>query len=269
MKTKVFKIMVISFILMIAMSSITSIAEESNLISHWTFDTDGTNSVSEAGDFVIPATGVEFETIDGHKGISITRGSVIYHHNWGVNIGGSFTIAMYLKSSEFTGFEILLAKGRKDESCHFEVYLESGYLCLYAPSLGDFKSGIKVNDGTMHHIAITFNGQNMTFYVDGENLKSIEQAGAIADGVAEAIMVGLLVEQQFGFEGFIDDVRIYNKPLNESEIKVLAGVEEPATQPTTQPSTEPSPQTDVSILPLVLSALTVSGSLVVFKRRKI
>lgn len=64
-------------------------AADSNLISHWKLEADGINSVAEAGDFVVPDTGVEFVTVDGQKGLSITRGTVIYRHNWGVNIGSN------------------------------------------------------------------------------------------------------------------------------------------------------------------------------------
>jgi hypothetical protein len=235
-------------------------AADSNLISHWKLEADGINSVAEAGDFVVPDTGVEFVTVDGQKGLSITRGTVIYRHNWGVNIGSNFTIAMYVKSAPFEGFEILFAKGRKDEQCHFEVYLESGYLCFYAPSLGDLKSGIHISDNELHHIAITFDGQKADFHVDGENLKTIEIQGSVADGVGEAVMLGLLVEQMFGFEGFISDLRVYNKALSDNEIKELAGVE-------TEP--EPQPETGVSFLPAIMVIVTSACSTVLLKKKKV
>jgi arabinan endo-1,5-alpha-L-arabinosidase len=255
------KLLSLGLIILVTMSLTLAVdAADKGLISHWKLESDGTNSVEGAGDFILPDAGVAFETVDGHKGISITRGAVIYRHNWDVNIGSNFTIAMYVKSAPFEGYEILFAKGRKDEECHFEVYLESGYLNLFAPSLGDLKSGIHIHDNELHHIAIIFDGQIANFYVDGENMKTIEIQGSVADGVGEAVMLGLLVEQMFGFEGFISDLRVYNKALNENDIKSLAGVE-------TEP--EPQPETGLSLVSLVMASATIACSVVLFKRRRV
>lgn len=244
-------------------------AQEANLISHWTFNTDGTNSVTGGIDLNVSEQGVTYETVEGRKGITISgaAGGLIYSHNTAIDLGSNFTVAMFLKGETVPGYEILFAKGRKDEATHFELYLENGYLQFWIPSLSDFRSDTLVKDGQMHHIAFTYNGQTGTFYVDGVSVKTVEVAGAVTGGTGEALMIGSLVEQSIKYEGFIDDIRIYNTALTSEDVQTLATAEEPETIPETE--TEPSPETGISLLPVMLSILTVSGSLSVIKKRRI
>ncbi len=252
------KLIAITIMITVILSMAAVKAMETGLAYHWTFDTDGTNSVEGADDLIMPETNVTFDTVDGKKGITLAEGALIYKHQFAYNPGSSFTMSLFMKSTAEAGYQILLAKDKKDQQDHFEIYLESGYLCLWAPSIGDFKTGILVADDTMHHIAITYNGSKIIFYVDGINSKSFDLTGAIPDGVAEAICVGILVEQQFQYKGFLDDLRLYTRPLNENEIKVVAGI----------PTTEPAPQTGVSLMPLMLLSVTGSTSMVLLKKKK-
>jgi len=76
---------------------------------------------------------------------------------------------------------------------------------------------IPTNDWT--HIAVTFNGTDFEFYVNGEHDHTQNQPGTI-----EISAINFLFTQNgYNFVGLIDDVRTYNRALTQAEI--LAAME--------------------------------------------
>jgi len=76
---------------------------------------------------------------------------------------------------------------------------------------------IPLNDWT--HIAVTFNGTDFEFYVNGEHDHTQNQPGTIEVGAINF----LFTQVGSSFAGLIDDVRIYNRALTQAEI--LAAME--------------------------------------------
>ena len=71
---------------------------------------------------------------------------------------------------------------------------------------------IPTNDWT--HIAVTFNGTDFEFYVNGEHDHTQNQPGTI-----EISAISFLFTQNgYNFVGLIDDVRTYNRALTQDEI---------------------------------------------------
>ena len=76
---------------------------------------------------------------------------------------------------------------------------------------------IPPNDWT--HIAVTFNGTDFEFYVNGEHDYTQNEPGTI-----EISAINLLfTERGSSFEALIDDVRVYNRAL--VEVEILAAME--------------------------------------------
>lgn len=70
--------------------------------------------------------------------------------------------------------------------------------------------------------AVAYGGATVRLYVDGKPDGESPWTGGIAKNDAE-VLIGENVEQANRcFDGLIDDVRIYNCALSESEIKALA-----------------------------------------------
>lgn len=79
------------------------------------------------------------------------------------------------------------------------------------------------------HVAFTLDDANKTkIYVNGNSIFSGELSGS-ADSHDRALMIGRAIWTQtyINYEGSIDDVRIYDIALSESEIQQLAIVPEP------------------------------------------
>lgn len=94
-------------------------------------------------------------------------------------------------------------------------------------------------DFAWHHVAGVYDGQQVYLYVDGDRSASTSAAlqGPILDS-DQSICIGALdpgsaadCGDGSGFQGDIDDVRIYNRALTEDEIRSTMAVELQGTEP--------------------------------------
>ena len=91
-----------------------------------------------------------------------------------------------------------------------------------------------VTPGTWFHAATVFDGHAHRLYLDGELQASVEHVlGASTD---EPIYVGRkgTPEQFFYFHGALDDVRVFNRALDQGEVRALyreGGYEPPPRPP--------------------------------------
>ncbi len=78
-------------------------------------------------------------------------------------------------------------------------------------------------NGAWHHVAGTFDGNQLRLYVDGNLADSMDHTGAIAT-TTYPVNIGRNSQNVDRFyEGAIDEVRIYNRALSEGEIRYIAG----------------------------------------------
>ena len=70
---------------------------------------------------------------------------------------------------------------------------------------------------TWAHLAATYDGATMRFYVNGVQVASRAQTGAIATSTNPLQIGGDSIFGQY-FAGRIDEVRIYNRALSASEV---------------------------------------------------
>jgi hypothetical protein len=80
-----------------------------------------------------------------------------------------------------------------------------------------FNSGAGLLDGNWHHLALTYNGAALVSYIDGAQTATNPVTGAITTGSPTNI------GNYGGYyaNGYIDDVRIYNRALSANEVKQL------------------------------------------------
>ena len=76
------------------------------------------------------------------------------------------------------------------------------------------------NNGLWHHGAGTWDGTNMTVYVDGVKSNSIAFSVAPAYNVSNAVSIGSILQPGRGayYNGSCDEVSIYSRALSASEI---------------------------------------------------
>ena len=83
---------------------------------------------------------------------------------------------------------------------------------------------INVSDNTFHHITGTVEGNTMKFYIDGNLLGSVlGNSNQSSNCFGGDIQIGRCWNNFPNyFNGTIDDIRIYNRPLSQSEVTYLA-----------------------------------------------
>ncbi len=80
-------------------------------------------------------------------------------------------------------------------------------------------------NGEWHHVAGTYDGNNISLYIDGALRTTTPHVGAIAVRPLHPLYIGAACEwPDRTYQGSIDDVRLYNSPLSGAEISnVMAG----------------------------------------------
>jgi hypothetical protein len=161
----------------------------------------------------------------------------------GPSLGGSFTLALWVKAtSRRQNCQVMISKGPKD-AAHYEIYLDkgSGEFCFFAPKLGDIRSQVAVDNDQWKHLAVTYDGARLVFYVNGVGVKTAAVTGDVAAGDAPLVL-GRQTNQAKGgmpFEGLLKDVRIYNRALSAADVEVLYRSAGASASPTAPPPLAP------------------------------
>lgn len=127
-----------------------------------------------------------------------------------------FTLSLWFKADkEIPGPQVLFAKGTKDQTNHFEVYLDnngagSNHVRFYAPGAeGDTWIGA-YELGVWNNITVVFDGTNVKITLNGAESNYGTRAVAALkeknDGVSDKFSVGELVEGGITAEAAVDEV---------------------------------------------------------------
>jgi len=87
---------------------------------------------------------------------------------------------------------------------------------LFDGNLNYLNSSVKINDSLWHHVGMVYSSGNLKLYVDG-----ILNGSALVDDLdvaCSAVTIGHRPSSPFNFSGRIDEVKIYNKSLNSSDV---------------------------------------------------
>ena len=210
----------------------------SGLVGHWTFDGADTNFTTNTvadksgqgnnGTMINMSTStarapgkigqaLKFDGVDDY--VNLVDGSLA--------LGTSnFTISVYLKHSQASTWRGIFVKGASGGSGYGLHLNTSGLVDLGIESSVNthVTSTTRVDDNKWHHVLIsaTRNG-NALFYIDGilDATRDISsQNGSLNNSIVARI--GMYSSgNTWPFNGLIDEVRVYNRALSASEVKVL------------------------------------------------
>lgn len=107
-------------------------------------------------------------------------------------------------------------------SWDYRMYLSSANKLVVQMSLDNLNSGYFTSTGTVAagewvHLAFAFDGSNLNMYINGNLDRSASHIGEIQTP-GSAIFMGTYGSGEY-FQGFLDDVRVYNKALTSAEIQ--------------------------------------------------
>jgi hypothetical protein len=87
-----------------------------------------------------------------------------------------------------------------------------------SPATGNLLAPSALPLNTWSHIAVTYNGAQMSFYLNGTLVSSTAVTGAITAST-DALTIGGNAYSGQNWNGLVDEVRIYNRALSAAEIQ--------------------------------------------------
>jgi len=220
----------------------------SNLVAWWKLDEgSGTIAVDSSGKGHDGTAQATPEWVDGRSGY----GKALYFDGsnpapawvncgtWNPSAGtGQLTVALWVRwDGPVEGvWQGLIAKrdggGSQGTRMMWDIFIHKDKYSIQFSRAGSYPPcGNRVLPiGQWSHVAATFDGTTMIFYIDGEETgRGDFSFGTKTDST---IIIGALNwNGGNGFHGALDDIRLYNNALSPAEIKSLA-----APQPVTQPT---------------------------------
>jgi hypothetical protein len=125
----------------------------------------------------------------------------------------SFTLMAWVSNPSNSPYETIVSVG-PDRDFH----LSNGVIAFYSDSIGNWVFGSAIANNTWQHVALTYDGTNLRAYLNG-TLRGSAQAAALpsTSGIVQVGAFSNGTDSDF-FSGVIDEVRVYNRTLSQSEI---------------------------------------------------
>lgn len=209
------------------------------LIRHWVFD--GNFNESIAGNHGTPINGASFGSDrfgDPGKALSVDGSLEQYVRvdgGGGLNNLQEGSISMFVRWSgaqDSNGFSSTAnVTGRQKNSFFNNQVLglsssnpAQGRVTWQPYSFGTLLTGTTpVGDGAWRHVVVTYSPGAHTIYLDGEIDAASALTGTMQDDATVALSIGAWIDHGGGYaSGQIDDLRIYDHVLSQSEIRALA-----------------------------------------------
>jgi hypothetical protein len=203
----------------------SAFAVDPNLVGHWKLDGNASDSAGgHHGTLLGDPTWVN----DSQRGWCLEFDGQNDYVDVGdaptLTFSESITVACWVKVHQFDrnwsaivtkGDDWVLARTRDDDRVAF--------LCLGLTGGGwpEVYSG-DVNDGNWHHIAGVYDGAQLCLYQDGSRVDAKTLRGQINRNWSRVLIGENGQARNRYWNGLIDDVRLYNRPLIAEEIGVLA-----------------------------------------------
>ncbi len=136
------------------------------------------------------------------------------------------TIAAWIRVAHFDrSYQAILTKG--DDAWRIQRWSNTGRIEFACTGLshnsphGSLPGNVRVDDGLWHHVAGVYDGARVFLYVDGNLDVSAAATGSIGTNNYTVRIGGNAEISGRLWDGWIDDVRIYNRGLNAVEIKSI------------------------------------------------
>ena len=208
------------------------------LIAHYPFESNLGDATGDAGNLGVAVGAIDYDCGVQGSSVSLMQGSDFVRVPGGGtnNVNRlfddrSFTVDLSFKSTGGTGQQYLVSK--RDSSCANE---EQQFSITYAPDLRQvsttFRQGNVItnlsynitNDACWQQVTVVRDLSRVTLYVNGEQVADRSTAAVIDISNGGDLLLGGTTcpgAGEGGFQGLIDEVRIYDRALARNEIEQL------------------------------------------------
>ncbi len=142
------------------------------------------------------------------------------------DITGQITIAAWINVNAFNrSYQAIVTKG--DSAWRIQRWSNTNNIEFACTGLshsfpyGSLTGSINVNDGLWHHVAGVYDGSRVYLYVDGNLDVSEPSSGSIGTNNYKVLIGSNAQQTNRYWNGWIDDVRIYNRGLDIDDINII------------------------------------------------
>ncbi|MEM7802229.1 MAG: LamG-like jellyroll fold domain-containing protein [Chloroflexota bacterium] len=236
--------------------------EIDGLINHWPLDGSAEDIVG--GNNGLEAGGIDYVS-DPERGTVLSCDGSNDFISVDNQVTNNFTISAWIKSDvdSALGDRLFQADGliwaeSSDSESDFQILLINNRLVYSEGGEIGYLSISDVIDGTWHHIAVTHqNNGRFRIYVDGELEVQARGVRGALDANPLITFCADLLDQNY-YEGLLDNVKIFNRRLSNSEVDELAN--EPIVPPTPTPTLTAIPTNTPTPTPTATATSTPVGT---------
>ena len=191
----------------------------SSNVALYQLDSDGgtTNNVPDTvGNYNGTATNVTYST--GKYGNAANFSSTNYITVTGITSTSTFSYSLWVKptNASSSGFKGVFGK----QNTEGQLFTDSGALKIWTTTTQTFTGSPTLSDNVWSHIVLSVSNGTGTIYING-----INKGTATGISLPSTLYMGTASTQignsTYGYQGLIDQVRIYDKALSLNEVEIL------------------------------------------------
>jgi len=128
------------------------------------------------------------------------------------------TMEAWIKTTSTAAFINILSWGRTATKMRSSMGLRTNHLA-FVSAFYDLDGSIIINDGSWHHVAVSFDGTTMSLYVDG--VLDVSSNMSLLNTTDQNLLIGTIALPYTGeyWDGDIDEVRIWSVARTQTEIQ--------------------------------------------------
>jgi hypothetical protein len=210
---------------------VSFVRADSNLVAHYEFSAEGDYSDSIPDGAAGQSQGDTQVIWDDERDSYVLSldgdgDYVFYESEWHRLVTDAITVAAWIKTDSLGSYDDIVGLGYawrlyggQDGNVIFQIMNTAPEATVVGTT--------DVNDGLWHHVAGSFDGTQYNLYVDGKLEATVATSGSISAGTAYYGCIGAHYKKDDErdprrfFDGLIDDVRIYDRILSESEVRYI------------------------------------------------
>ncbi len=144
-------------------------------------------------------------------------------HSTTLNMQDSLSFSVWIKPEILTGTRMIFGKSNYTTNTNYLLRVKSGGYIQWEYNGYTDTDSVPLQLNTWHHIVVTASGpgQIKKVYIDNQLVKETLASSGPFGLVTDPFTIGYASYNSEYFIGAIDDIRMYNKVLSESEIDIL------------------------------------------------
>jgi len=217
---------------LMCVAGVAGAAMQDGLVAYYTFDStlnDTSGSTTTHHGTYVGDTSASYAAAQFSNGIDLDGGTehiqAADHADFDFGAGGtgmSISAWFTVNPPYDTSWQALVAKGEGNE---FRLHRNNNGNGLNWSANGNVSAGYNVNDAALHHVVVTHDGagSNSTkeIWVDGLSRGFVTNGGQIGDN-NQPLMIGENPDAPGReWQGLVDDVGLWGRPLSDAEILAL------------------------------------------------